>query len=317
MYTSKRTLKRLLYSLLCLTADTLDAIFSLFCSAKKPDVGLKPSSLDSLSDDQIKDLMANAPNLSEFEPIYQLSSDTIARLAYNWTGEDIANCSEANTHRIVSEKTSIPVPHVRRIIRWDRDDLIIMDSIQGSTLAEVWPKYSLWMKIRVAFTLRRYVRQLHRIEVPPGAPPGPLTNHAPKLCDVPSIFGDIRAPRGPFGSYEELTDFFNHRYQLGWKGKDQEATFDDSSPLVITHNNLFPENIIVGEDDRLWVVNWASSGYYPPWFEFAGLMNVVENERFCRRWYDRSWELAVPFICGPYFKQHIWLARAGWGLYHT
>lgn len=250
--------------------------------------------------------------------VFQLSSDTIAKLSYDRTDQDDANCSEVDISRLVVENTSIPVPRMRRVIKWDGQSVIIMDFIKGSTLAKVWPTYSLWMKIRVAFTLRRYVGQLRRLEAPLETPPGPLSKHAPKICDLPSIFGYIRSTRGPFSSYKELTDFFNRRYQLsGWENmspEDQKATFDDSSPLVITHSDLNPRHIIAGEDGRLWVVDWAWAGYYPPWFEYAAMTNQVETERL-EGWYDRSWELIVPFVCGPYFKQRQWLGRAGWGLY--
>ena len=261
--------------------------------------------------------MTKASRLIDNVPVFQLLPGTVAK----WTCDcnDTVDCSEANISQIVFEKTNVPVPRVRRVIKWEDTYIIAMDYIKGTTLAEVWPNYSLWMKIRVAYTLRRYVRQLRRVEAPPGTPPGPISNYGPQVCDVSSIFGRIRPTRGPFGSYEELSDFFSDRYRLGWKNILPEdhslmkATFDNSSPLVITHNDLNPRNIIVGEDGCIWLVDWAWSGYYPPWFEYASMANQVENEQL-GGWHDRSWYLIIPFVCGPDFQQHEWLCKAGSGL---
>ena len=42
--------------------------------------------------------------------------------------------------------------------------------------------------------------------------------------------------------------------------------FDNSAPLVLTHGDRNLRNIM-GDDDRLWLVDWGWSGFYPPWFE--------------------------------------------------
>ncbi|KAF5316495.1 hypothetical protein D9619_006363 [Psilocybe cf. subviscida] len=348
MHTPHYTLRWLLYSFLCVAADILDSIISMFYSAKKPEVSLKPSDVDSLSDKQIKKMMFDIPYLlDEHSSIFRLSVGTIAKLSEAWPGEDRdgdgdgdghkdedededdlldsddddnslrydddddlldegpVDCSEANALNILFEKTNIPVPRVRRVINWRGNYILVMDHIQGPTLAEVWPTYSLWMKIRVAFTLRRYVRELFRVKASVETPPGPLSNEEPKICYLPSIFGNIRSTRGPFGSYKELTAFFNSRYWLGRKVDDHplmNESFDDSSPLVITHNALDRRHIIVGEDGHLWVVGWASAGYYPPWFEYVSMDSIICTDRF--------WELVAPFVCGPYLKQLKWIDRA-------
>lgn len=144
-----------------------------------------------MSDEQI-----NIPYLiDEHRSIFRLSSGTIAKLSPALFGEDDedllsvsdddlfdlddddnandivrnnhddklddkgpVDCPEANIAAILFEKTNIPVPRLRRVIKWRGDYIIVADYIRGPTLAEVWPTYSLCMKIRVAFILRRYVR---------------------------------------------------------------------------------------------------------------------------------------------------------------
>ena len=53
---------------------------------------------------------------------------------------------------------------------------------------------------------------------------------------------------------------------------------DDTEPLVLAHQNLVPENMILGKDGRLWIVGWSSAGYYPPWFEFVAMQQQAKAE---------------------------------------
>jgi hypothetical protein len=86
------------------------------------------------------------------------------------------------------------------------------------------------------------------------------------------------------------------QYLIKWKG------YPDS------------DNIIVGEDDRLWIVDWAWAGYYPPWFEYVAMERQNEDEVVSGT-DDKFWKAMVPFICGPYFEQERWLLRMSQGLY--
>ncbi|KAJ4491052.1 hypothetical protein C8R41DRAFT_711781, partial [Lentinula lateritia] len=71
------------------------------------------------------------------------------------------DASEANTLNLLFTNTTIPVPQVRRIIKPEWDFFWIEDH---PTVAQVWSTYSIWQKIRVAFMLRSYIRQLRRLK---------------------------------------------------------------------------------------------------------------------------------------------------------
>lgn len=166
-------------------------------------------------------------------------------------------------------------------------------------------------------TLRRYIRQLHCVEATPLTPPGPVSKEGPRKCvHITSIFGPVGPSRGPFASYKELTAFMEQRYCFYFRHKPEAKgrgeRFDDSSPLVLTHNDLNPRNIVVGDDGQLWVLDWAWSGFYPGWFELYTMSNQVSNEEV-GGWYDWFWDLMVPFVCGPYFRQQLWLSKAAYG----
>ena len=91
--------------------------------------------------------------------------------------------------------------------------------------------------------------------------------------------------------------------------------FDGSGPLVLTHQDLNLRNIIVGEDGRLWLIDWAWSGYYPPWFEYVTAQSQSEHAAVSGT-DDEFWKTLIPFICGPYFKQERWLFRMSHAFYY-
>ena len=278
----------------------------------------QPSDVDQLSNEEILQLRKNASRLHPDAGVFKLTPGTAAKGSQDM--EDAVDSPEANTLDLLFAETTIPIPRVRRVVKREWDFWIVMDYIPGPTLAHVWPTLSTWRKIRVAFTLRRYVRQLRRLKASATTPPGPLSAQGARICESP-IFGQVRSHRGPFASYSELSDFFNKRQQMAMDAEklsrddpSRNDLFDDSEPLVLTHQDLNLRNIIVGEDGRLWIIDWAWAGYYPPWFEYAAMQRQNEDETISGT-NDEFWKALVPFICGPYFRQERWLWRMSYGLY--
>jgi aminoglycoside phosphotransferase (APT) family kinase protein len=231
--------------------------------------------------------------------------------------DDIEDPSEAHVLNLVFTDTTIPVPRVHRIIRRGYSNIIVMDFIPGQLLADLWPSMSFLRRLWVGVTLRRYIRQLRAIRHPRSAFPGPLATQGARQCESP-VFGQVRSTRGPFSSYEALTLFFNDRHTRALEARKRSSRsvshsghFDDSVSLVLTHQDLNPRNLIVGDDGRLWVIDWAWAGFYPLWFEFIDMIRQAENEELITRKKEPMWDAMVPFICGPCFKQQKWLDEAG------
>jgi len=273
----------------------------------------QPSDVDQLSNEEILELRKNGSKLHPDSGVVKLTPNTVAKASQD-LDEDAADASEANALDLLFAETTIPVPRVRHVVKRQWDFLIVMDYIPGPTLAHVWPTLSTWRKIRVAFTLRSYVRQLRRLKASATTPPGPLSAQGAKKCESP-IFGQVQSHRGPFASYFELSAFFKERHQMAMDARklprddpSRNDLFDNSEPLVLTHQDLNLRNIIVGEDGRLWVVDWAWAGYYPPWFEYVAMGRQNEDEMISGT-NDKFWKAMVPFICGPYFRQERWLQR--------
>lgn len=213
--------------------------------------------------------------------------------------------------QLVSEQTTIPVPQIRRVVK-ARYSLIAMEYIPGQKLSVVWPTLSWLGRLRVAFIIRFYVQQLRRIKHPRSSVPGPLATpgEGGMICQSP-LFGPIIEYRGPFETYADLTNFFNDRLSLTLLSEGTPSTslhslpiFDDSQPLVFCNQYLNPDNFIVGDDGRLWLVDWPIAGFYPPWLEFATMRIQAQ--------YDKQyphWDAIIPFVCGWYFERERRLNR--------
>lgn len=151
-----------------------------------------------MSDEDILGTMRNTPRLDSISAVFHLTPGTVAKVCSTLANKSNNDCSEAVILNALFAQTNIPVPRVRRVIKSNCFHVIVMDYIKGRALAEVWTSYSLWQKIYTALTLRRYVRQLHRIKASHKTPPGLLSAYGPKKCYASSIFGSRKPIPGPF-----------------------------------------------------------------------------------------------------------------------
>ncbi|KZT00690.1 uncharacterized protein LAESUDRAFT_731995 [Laetiporus sulphureus 93-53] len=149
-----------------------------------------------------------------------------------------------------------------------------MEFVPGRTLDQCWSSLSLWRKVKIIWTLRGYVKQLRQVHYRPAEGelrPGPI-GEQPQECEG-LCFTDYGA--GPFSNYAELAEWFSHKLSVAQRMKKASILarpFDASMPLVLTHLDLAPRNLLLGNDNRLWVLDWGLSGFYPRWFEYAAMV---------------------------------------------
>ena len=246
--------------------------------------------------------------------VRKISDDTLVKATWN-VGELHL---EASTIEFVRTHTTIPIPRVRRRFFEEEEgaSIIVMDYIPGERLDHAWPSLSLWSKLWVALTLRRYIRQLRQLN---SSVPGPFAD-SPHICGG-LIFGDRGC--GLFPDYASLSAFYNRKLDIAktmtyrdrhgnlipYAGPDTEP-FDDSRPLVFTHQDLTMRNVILGSDGRVWLVDWGLSGFYPPWFEYISMVYAAERDMV-----PDSWNCLIPLIGDPLFKHMRWMDRIVEALY--
>ena len=152
----------------------------------------------------------SSPNRPRY--ITRITEDTVLKFSRDVTEDKEAKWpSEALALQLVSEKTTIPVPQIRRVVK-TRYSFFAMEYIPGQQHSVIWPTLSWFGRLRVAFIIRSYVQQLRKIKHPRSFVPGPLVspNEGGMVCQSP-LFGPVIDCQGPFETYADLTNFFNDR----------------------------------------------------------------------------------------------------------
>lgn len=178
---------------------------------------------------------------------------------------------ESRNMRHVSENTNIRLPAV--IDAWEADDkrpydenntsYIVMEYIEGRLVSDIWNDLDSEGRCDILRQLCEYIRELQALKMDRPGPVGGGISEG-------SFFTDYGA--GPFESRRDMEDWFNDRLLVchdfghalqtppGWfTGK-----FDE---LVMCHLDIHPRNMILDSQNKLWLLGWAFSGAYPPYFE--------------------------------------------------
>lgn len=181
----------------------------------------------------------------------------------------IVRMAEADTMRLVRQKTSIPVPEVYNAYRNEETShvCIVMEFVEGKQLGQAWPELSKKEKESIIQQLAGYFKELRQIKgtIIGGVDGSPLDEQ---------LFPDISGVYGPYKTEDDfnkgLVDAWTAEYpddpfirmlckmQLGINGHD----------FVLTHNDVAVRNILVQGSKVTAIVDWARSGFYPEYWEF-------------------------------------------------
>ncbi|TDL26786.1 hypothetical protein BD410DRAFT_835916 [Rickenella mellea] len=207
---------------------------------------------------------------------------------------------------LVSRYTNILIPRLRRAPIQPLNDTftyLVMEHIDGESLANRWDSLPQGTRNEVIDTLRDYISQLRQI---PSSHPGPI-GPSPRRCYGPMFGGD--RGQGPFADYEELSGYYDMVLSCAAKRIPQlkdSRKFDGSVPLVFTHNNLSMDHMILGKDNRIWIVGWNLAGCYPRWFESVSMLWSAE-EKWIPGW--EEWKDIVTKVAGDPTEHSQWMHR--------
>ena len=92
----------------------------------------------------------------------------------------------------------------------------------------------------------------------------------------------------------------------GYGGLKDVGSFPSQSRLVFTHLDLNPRNVMLGDDGRLWMIDFGLSGFYPEWFEYVAMFD----------WEKLGWvgRLARRIIAGFHSKEARFIYFISWAL---
>lgn len=199
--------------------------------------------------------------------------------------------NEALALGLAEQCTTIPIPHpIQLTDDGIRYTYLALTFVKGRTLNDCWDQLSLFTKFRIIWSLRGYISQMRRLR---RSSPGPVDPSL--LCKGP-LFTDYG--NGPFKTHQELIEWYNGRIEISkhWKWAKQDVTpFKAEGPLVFSHLDLSPTNLMIGEDGLLYIIDWQYAGFYPQWMEYAGMMRYEED-------FPWMFRLFVPFMIGTSFQ---------------
>ncbi|CAG8058019.1 unnamed protein product [Penicillium nalgiovense] len=223
--------------------------------------------VNSVTDEDLATLLTAAPIL------HQLGGTTVVRLSETliMKGGGSVMASEAEMLRLIASRTTIRAPRVYRSFQVKDDTqyfgttgYIVMDFIPGQPLDECWNGLSRDNQGKIAAQVAEMIQEMQSIEL---LQPGP-TGGGP--CRGP-FFTDYSA--GPFTDAAEMEAWFNHKLDIckSVHQAPKDIPLFHLTKFVLTHHDISPRNLILDQDEQVWLIDWAYSGAYPPAFESAAL----------------------------------------------
>lgn len=199
---------------------------------------------------------------------------------------------EAQTMKFVAMRTTLPIPRVWIALSWRGTQYTVMSRIHGVELEEAWDRLSDETKEHISKQLRGYISQLRAIPPPSGT----------SICAVGG--GPVRSPRlhewdpvsGPFRDEEHLNFQLRHRKPLDTMPAIVKKVQARHHPLVFTHNDFFPRNIMIDEVTGrvLAIIDWEGAGWFPAHWEYCISKNWGRWKLWQREWMDEYVPKIIP-----------------------
>lgn len=258
--------------------------------------------LFSYTDAEIVDYITSLPGLPKFSNIIPLSSKYLAKGYPEDELEDAVRSVE------FASQLGIYVPRIQRTVQVDDAFYCIMDCIPGKTLDVEWPELGWIASLRLAFKLRHIIRRLRSAE---STFAGSLATGKCRSYYLDDTFG--LPPRASFDHVNAFMNFWANFVTPRQEVKKtpaehsicQRPVFLSNRPFVFTHHDLAPRNIILDREGQLWLIDWDCAGFYPKFFEYAGMHNFISTgwNKFAL-W---RWKLFAWIACGFYDRESRWL----------
>jgi aminoglycoside phosphotransferase len=213
---------------------------------------------------------------------------------------------EGENMLFVGQHTSIPIPHVYAIYA-DKDtrvNYIVMENVEGQSLASCWTTLSTTAKTAIAEKLRDVFDQLRNLPCPGYF--GSLGNR-PLEDDMFWTAGDTPVINGPFETESQLNEAMVEKYLYN-NMMPQKAEFYrrilpvalHSHKPVFSHADFQRKNIMMRNDGGIVVIDWETAGWYPSYWEYT-LANFT-----CDSW-DDDWHVWVGKILDEYPNEYAWM----------
>ncbi|EXK49871.1 hypothetical protein FOMG_02350 [Fusarium oxysporum f. sp. melonis 26406] len=219
---------------------------------------------------------------------------------------------EAENMRFVREHTTVHVPKVFAVYQRDIGDrlkktYIIMERIHGHTLQDIWGGLQASEKISIAAQLRSAIQAVR--EIPHSGYFGSLDGS--KLRD--EFFWAAEPVPAIDRSFTTEDEFLSgvidkYLYESGETARQRvdfyrrvlPRVFMGNGKPVFTHGGFQRKNIMITPQNTVVLLDWAASGWYPSYWEYAVTVYVA------RRW-DDDWHVYIGKILEEFPNHFVWM----------
>lgn len=227
------------------------------------------SRLAEYGDSELVSHIVSSPRISQEYALFIISPNLVAK--------PLSESNAANELRGIrfAQELGLRVPTIKRVVHEGDDVYIIMTRIRGKPMDAAWPKMSWLSTIRTALRLRRYVTVM-RSRTSPTA--GSLVTGKCNSIWLEDYYGLAEhATPEIFSSFIQFWIQYEHRRKRihGPRINIHKPPTLPTTPeyFVFTHQDLALRNLLLDEYGSLWLVDWELCGWYPIYFEYAGIQN--------------------------------------------
>ncbi|KAI1262613.1 hypothetical protein F5Y18DRAFT_429831 [Xylariaceae sp. FL1019] len=246
------------------------------------DIDLDSNAVEGYSDDQLAAYIGDMReqifiDQQQYPRLIDIAATSVSK-AYG-SKEELEDASLAIDQAL---EIGVRAPRIKRIVQQDDIYECIYERIYGSSLMECWADLGWLTTVRLGFQLRTMVRQMRR-QVSPTA--GSLGTGIARTFWLDDAFGMPSRM-----SSLTITSLVNFWYNMGTFRQESRKSKEEHSSscsgpvkpqrLVLTHHDLAPRNLMVDQAGDLWLVDWDYAGWYPPYFEHAGMHRFYRPENW-------------------------------------
>ncbi|OBT80095.1 hypothetical protein VF21_01071 [Pseudogymnoascus sp. 05NY08] len=244
----------------------------------------EPDPVDNLRDDDLLRHISQLRARSDNARVIEISESYVAKYHSEDEIEDLAQAVAK------AEALNVRVPYIKRVAKGDGRFECIQQRIHGRILMKSWTDIGWFMTFRLAFNygecagVCRSMWLDDRFSVPARALPSTISS-------IVNFWHNLVSFRSEKAKSPE-----EHRQSC-------ERPTQPEDNFVFTHHDLAPRNLMLETSTKnLWVVDWDDAGWYPRYFEFAGMRNFITPEEWGR--FDRlRWDLFTWITRGWYKRE--------------
>ena len=274
-----------------------------------------------------------APNIPRALPTYKEIEDSdtvliaygdrkVVRVGSHFVvkyGEGI-DTTEGENMLYVQRTTNVKVPKVYAIYTDSRSGKhgIIMEFMEGETLASIWPNLNVTQKMSITSKLKNFYDELHQLPSPGYY--GSLEK-GPLLDDIFWTSEKIPTINGPFETENALNEAMAQKYLYAGRTSYKADYYRRCLPHVFrdhhptfAHADCQRKNIIIRrvatresysmadqsiEDEfEVIIIDWEKAGWYPDYWDYSMAI--------CSQRWDDDWCLYVQEFLSPYHAEAPW-----------